>query len=102
MFAVKPQTSSYLDYARQRRIDLGDPGGACAAKSAGVTSPFLTRAASAVPSCCAHSFQLIGNVIRFTLLARLRTVIWRRGRSTRGCGSPDIVSNIAENEHLGG
>ena len=35
------------------------------ANSRAVSSPFLTRAASATPSCCAHSFQLSGKVMRF-------------------------------------
>jgi hypothetical protein len=37
---------------------------ACIASSPAVSSPFLTRAASATPSCRAHSSQRIGKVMR--------------------------------------
>ena len=42
---------------------LAMPAAACAANSAAVSSPLLTRAASATPSWSAHSSQLIGKFI---------------------------------------
>jgi hypothetical protein len=64
--ALSVQLSAALGWHRaipMMRLEESGKTAACTASSAGVTSPFLPRAARVIPSCHAHSSQLIGNVI---------------------------------------